>query len=126
MAGKEFKTKGGASLFVSYVGFEDGVEMAKAVNRVAMDSKLLGNQDRKLELTLRLFGDAEVYQRFMAAAKAATYNGKKVDAALFDDPKAGEAASADLLEIFDTIVDFNIARFFRGASSASSATPPAA
>ena len=125
MAGKDITTKGGAKLFVSHAAFEDGLALVKAVNKVMLDQKLFGAPPGP-ETTLRLFGDAAVYACYLTCAEKATYNGRKLDAALFDDPKAGEAASRDLLEVFDAIVHFNTSRFFPLASSASSTPLPAA
>jgi hypothetical protein len=124
MAGKEFKTKQGAALFVSHASFEDGVSLVKSVNRVMLDMKLFGQNGA--EVTMRLFGDAEVYACYLRCAEKATYNGRKINAALFEDVTAGEGAGRDLLEIFDTVVHYNTARFFPVASSASSTPPPAA
>ena len=126
MASKEITTKGGAKLFVSHAAFEDGLALVKSVNRVMLDQKLFGAAGAGAETTLRLFGDAEVYACYLKCAEKATYNGRKLDSALFDDPKAGEEASRDLLEVFDAIVHHNTYRFFPLASSASSAPPPAA
>ena len=123
MASKEIKTASGAKLFVCHAAFEDGLALVKSVNRVMLDQKLLGTKGP--EATLRLFGDAEVYACYLKCAEKATYNGRKLDAALFDDPKAGEAASRDLLEVFDAVVHHNTQRFFPLASSASSAQHPA-
>ncbi|MDD5301505.1 MAG: hypothetical protein PHS14_00235 [Elusimicrobia bacterium] len=124
MAGKELKTKGGATLFLSHAAFEDGLALTKAVNKVMLDLKLFGAEGS--ETTLRLFGDAEVYACYLRCAEKATYNGRKLEAALYDDPKAGESASRDLLEVFDAIVHYNTSRFFPVASSASSTPSPAA
>jgi hypothetical protein len=124
MAGKEFKTQGGAALFVTHAAFEDGVALVKAVNKVILDLGLIGKTG--LETTMRLFGDAEVYACYLRCAEKATYNGRKIDAKLFDDPKAGEGASRELLEIFDTVVHYNNSRFFPAASSASSTPSKAA
>ena len=124
MASKEITTKSGSKLFVCHAAFEDGLALVKAVNSVMLDQKLFGSQGA--ETTLRLFGDQEVYACYLKCAEKATYNGRKLDAHLFDDPKAGEAACRDLLEVFDNIVHHNTARFFPVASSASSAQSPAA
>lgn len=124
MAGKEITTKGGAKLFVSHASFENGLGLTKAVNKVYLDQKLFGQPGA--ETTLRLFGDADVYAWYLRCAEKAKYNGRNIDAALFDDHKVGEAASRDLLEIFDAVVHHNTSRFFPLASSASSAPPPAA
>ncbi len=124
MAGKEFKTKGGAALFVSHAGFEDGLALVKAVNRVTLNEKLFDAPP--MEVTLRLFGDAEVYAAYARCAEKATYNGRKVNAELFGNTTAGDDASRDILDIFDAIVHHNTSRFFPAASSASSTPPPAA
>ena len=59
MAGKEFTTKEGAKLFVSYGSLEDGMALVKAVNKVMLDQNLFGKPEP--EPTMRLFGDADVY-----------------------------------------------------------------
>lgn len=123
MAGKEFKTKRGAKLYVSHAAFEDGLALAKAVNKCMLDRKLFGVLG--METTLRLFGDPEVYAYYEKCAEKATYNDRRITSDLFDDPKLGEQASADLLEIFDTVVAYNNSRFFPVASSASSGQPQA-
>ena len=74
----------------------------------------------------RLHGDADVYAAYLKCSACATYNGRKLDAALFGDQKVGEAACHDTFEIFNIIISFNNARFFPVASSASSTPPPAA
>jgi hypothetical protein len=124
MASKEITTKSGAKLFVCHAAFEDGLALVKSVNRVMLDQKLFGGSGA--ETTLRLFGDSEVYACYLKCAEKATYNGRKINAELFDDPKAGESAGRDLLEVFDSIVHHNTSRFFPLASSASSAQPPVA
>ena len=126
MASKEITTKGGAKLFISHASFEDGLALVKSVNRVMLDQKLFGAAGAGPETTLRLFGDPEVYACYLKCAEKATYNGRKLDASLYDDPHAGEAASRDLLEVFDNIVHHNTSRFFPLASSALRTQPPAA
>lgn len=124
MAGKEIATKSGAKLFMSYGGFEDGLALVKAVNRVMLDQKLFGGD--AFETTLRLFGDAQVYAGFLRCAEKATYDGRKVNAELFANTDAGDKAAKDILEVFDSVVSYNTSRFFPDASSASSTPPPAA
>ena len=124
MASKEIKTASGAKLFVCHAAFEDGLALVKAVNRVMLEHKLFGSKDP--ETTLYLFGDAEVYACYLKCAEKSTYNGRKVNAELFANNDAGDAASREILEIFDTIVAHNTSRFFPVASSVSSAPSPAA
>lgn len=124
MAGKEFTTKGGAKLFVSYSSFEEGLALVKCVNKVMLDLKLF--EATRFETTLRLFGDAEVYGCYMRCAEKATYNGKKVNNELFANTAQGDASAQEILEIFDTVVHYNTSRFFPAASSASSTQSPAA
>ena len=123
MAGKEFTTQSGAKLFVTQAPFEQAVALNKAVIKAMLDSGLFGKPGP--EVTMRLFIDQSVADAYAPCASSATYNGRKLDAALFDDPKVGEQASRDMLEIFDTIVAYN-SRFFPTASSASKAQSPAA
>jgi hypothetical protein len=124
MASKEITTKGGAKLFVSHAAFEDGLALVKSVNRVMLDQKLFGSAGA--ETTLHLFGDAAVFACYQKCAEKATYNGRKVNAELFGNTDAGDAASNEILEIFDAIVAHNTSRFFPVASSVSSAPSPAA
>lgn len=124
MASEEITTKGGAKLVMSHAAFEDGLRLTKAVNRVMLDQKLFGGAP--FETTLRLLGDGEVYSLFVLCAQKATYDGRKVNAELFNNTDQGDKASQDLIEVFDAVVHFNTKRFFPTASSASSAPPPAA
>lgn len=127
MAGQKFQTKEGAELFVSYAPFEDGVTLVKAVSKVMMTLRAAGAAGDQGSVTLALFADPDVYACYLRCAKAATYKGRHIEPALFDDATgAGESASRDLLEIFDTVVTYNHNRFFPRASSASKATSPAA
>ncbi len=124
MAGKEITTQGGAKLYMSHASFEDGLALVKAVNKVMLAHGLFAQPGA--ETTLRLFGDADVFAAYMRCAQKSTYNGRKVDAELFANTDAGDAAAKEILEIFDAIVHFNTSRFFPVASSASKATSPAA
>ena len=124
---KEVRTSEGAKLLINYAPFEEGLALAKAVNQVMLDRGLFGVDGKPSpEAALRLFNDPAVYELYLRCAKKAEYNGRHVDEKLFDDPKAGESASRDILEIFDEIVSFNVSRFFPKASSASKVPSPAA
>ena len=124
---KTVKTKEGAKLEINYAEFADGLELAKATNQVMLDQRLFGTDGKASpEAILRLFNDPAVYACFQKCVRKATYNGMNIDEKLFDDPKMGESASRDIIEIFDEVVFFNVGRFFPNASSASRATSPTA
>jgi hypothetical protein len=120
MAGKEFTLDSGAKLFVTQLSLSEGLALHRAVVKCMLDNGLFGRKDR--EVTMRLFIDPAVMAAYEPAQAKTLYNGRKLDAALFDDPRAGEAASGDMMVIFDTVVAYN-SRFFPKASSASSAQP---
>jgi hypothetical protein len=125
MEGKEFKLKNGATLIVSYAPFEDGCALFKAVSECLRKNNIQNNSIESAGSVL--FCDPDVYRLTFVCAKKAIYRGRKIDASLFDDNQLGAEASSSLLEIFSTILSFNIERFLPVASSALEAisTTPA-
>jgi len=123
--GKEVVLRSGAKLFISWAPFEKACQLFKAVAAATKRAGIPKNAEEldliKRESTMMLFCDPDVYRLAFECSASATYEGRKIDASLFDDNAIGPKASSDLVEIFSALVDFHTARFFPIVSSASGA-----
>lgn len=111
----EFKLRSGNTLVVSMAAFEDGNSLRKSVLRCMTKSGVDGFQSEAA--VQQLLCDDDVERQVFICAKAATYAGAKVDAALFDDAKLKEDARSDYFEIVARVMGVNLNPFFRTASS---------
>lgn len=119
----EFKLKSGATLVVSMAAFQDGNGLRKAVARSAAvrePGDYIGEAAAQ-----SLLADDGIEIWVFTCAKKAIYEGAKVSADLFDDPKLGAQARGDYFEIVSKILEVNLNPFFVTAFSESK-TPQAA
>lgn len=107
----DFILKSGAMLTVSMAPFEIGIAIKKAHRRI-------GRADGDF------LSDDEMEKLFFQAAQSAIYRGAKLDRRLFDDHKLGEQARGDYDEIFEKVLEVNLAPFFPKASSSLSTSSP--
>ena len=106
----EFKLKSGNTLTVTEAQFEDGIKLRDAVKKCLEGGKLLGLSDA--DASARIVDDVTVRELFFVCAKAATYEGAKVDRKLFDDAKLKAAARGDFDEIVSKVLEVNVNSFF--------------
>jgi hypothetical protein len=107
----DYVLKSGAKLTVSRSSFEVGIELKERFVAAKNEGR-------------HLLGDPEIRRMFFVCAQAAIYCGAKVTPALFDDPKLGDQARSDYDEIFNDVLEVNLAHFFHLTSSSSSIPAP--
>ena len=138
--GKEFVLPSGAKLLVNIAPFEDADALKNAILKAAKDLKMT-EEILNLELsTLRndasaitqLMGtlinaatSSEIKDAVFRCAARASYENRKVNTALFDDPEVGEQAREDYYAICMRLAEVNVLPFFKKAFSMSRTKPSA-
>ena len=139
---KEFNLKSGAVLIITAAPFGEADELKDALLAEMKDLQVV-DAFQKLDLGKMVAGGAQakdlpagifpimwkavlgaatdpaVKRALMKCAQRASYDGIKVNAALFDDPDKGTQAREDYYEICTRIVEVNVAPFFKRLFSAS-------
>ena len=146
----DYQLASGARLVVSQAPFVDAFALHKALLASVKGTPLTDEQGRPLELgnlakmdinalkdlCIAAATSPEVQRTLDLCAQRATYNARKVDTDLFDDPKDGGKAREDYYEIAWKIIEVNALPFFKttfsrlkgalpGAPTASPASPSA-
>ncbi len=109
--------KSGAKLIISPASWGEVNELRKAVFRRMAAQGLDSFKGAGL---LHMLADNDIEALVFACAKAAIYEGRKVEPQLFNDPKDGPRARGDYFEIFSKILEENLDPFFVNASFESS------
>jgi hypothetical protein len=120
---QDFILGSGARLHVTVAPFEDANALRKALLRTAKGIPLAADP---LQMDVTVLKDVfieaassnDVEQCLFKCMERASYQDVKVTRGLFDDPKLGESARADLLEIYWKVIETNCAPFFVKAFSA--------
>ncbi len=123
MSQPDFILGSGAKLHVTVSSFEDANALRKALLRTAKGVPL-GADPMQMDLSVLkdVFIEAassdEVERCLFKCMDRVSYQDVKVSRSLFDDPKLGEMARADLFEIYWKVIEVNCAPFFVKAFSA--------
>ncbi len=132
--GKEFMMPSGAKLHVSMAPFEDADELKNAIlksaNGLKVTQEILGIDMSKLAsdpgaLTqvmgtlINAATSPAIKDAVFRCATRASYDNRKIDNALFDDPKVGEKAREDYYTICMRIAEVNVLPFFKKVFSRS-------
>ncbi len=112
----------GARLVVTPADFKDADGLRKAVIRslkgVPLSPNILDTQMSSVkDAIFEIASSEEVEQLIFRCAIKATYDGARVEPALFDDPKVGAQARKDFHEMLAAIAWENVGPFFEQALS---------
>lgn len=116
MANFDFVLKSGAKLHISTAPFEAAVAVYESVKKATI------GLDENVDVDVAL-SNPEVRKALYGVMPWSLYDTIKVSPALFDDPKDGERARSDYLEICSRLIEANVKAFFLNRPSAS-LTPP--
>ncbi len=114
--GKEFVLPNG-KLFVSYATAEVGIALFTAATDLLSKSSISkGTPDSELFV---LLNSNEIIRKLVMeeCSKSASYNSRKVNSMLFNDPHIGNKACKDYAAIFTAIFAWNFSRFSSGSSA---------
>lgn len=100
----------GAKLVVTPASFPIANEFRKALMRAMRGMPISANT---IDAELSVATSEEAEQAFFKCCERASYDGMKVSAALFDDPKLGDKARGDYHQIYAEVVKANVAPFFK-------------
>ena len=104
-------------LHVSYASAQDGLALFSAATKLMRDNKIDKNT-KDSELFIILNSDETVKSLVMErCAQCASYEGQKVNLALFDNRAIGNRACKDYANIFTSIFLWNFGRFSSGSSA---------
>ena len=132
--GKEFTMPSGAKLHVSMAPFEDADELKNAILKAAKDLKMTedilgiemstlaqdaGALTQLMGTLINAATSPDIKQAVFRCAARASYDKRKVDNALFDDPELGEKAREDYYAICMKIAEVNVLPFFKKVFSRS-------
>ena len=113
----DFILKSGAKLHMSSAAWEKVVDLWSAVKPVTEKYR-----DNPVMAAGMIMPDPGVQTAVRALFPWATWNNLKVSPQLFDDPKHGDQARMDYLEICEKLLEFNLRPFFLMTYSGSTAT----
>lgn len=118
----EFTTVGGAKVVITESGFLQANALKKSLLPALKNLKEfntekisdLKNQDISILLNplVDICISDEVESRIFDCLNRGTYNGVRIDRALFDDPELGEIARKDYHEICVAAIKVNVLPFF--------------
>ena len=132
--GKEFTMPSGAKLHVSMASFEDADTLKNAIlqaaNGLKVTQEILGIDMAKLssdpDALTQMLGtlisaatSPTIKNAMFRCAARASYDNRKIDNALFDDPEVGEKAREDYYAICMRIAEVNVLPFFKKVLSRS-------
>lgn len=116
MKNHDFTLASGAKIHITPAQFQQAIALSKARMRCL---KGLGENMTQFESALAITTSDELEEAFFECAKSSTYNDVRISRSLFDDPKIGEQARIDYMEILKRIIEVNCEPFFPLAASRS-------
>ncbi len=123
MSDQDFILGSGSKLHVSASSFQDANALRKALLKTAKGIPLSAdplNMDLSVlkDVFIEAASSDDVERCLFKCMERASYQDVKLVPSLFDDPKLGEQARGDLLEIYWKIIEVNCGPFFVKAFSA--------
>lgn len=107
------KLGSGAVVQITIADFKDAMGLVRALRKATMGLP----QDENISSAVIV--SEEVSQALFNCFSRVLYDGRRVDQALFDDPKDGVRAREDYFDLCNVVIKANCTPFFAHASSMS-------